>query len=152
MITLERVAHDSSFGTLGKLTIKGEVFWTIEQDWENNLPFKSCIPNGEYYLFKYNSPKYGKCYIMENESLNVAKYKKEGVKRFACLVHPANKASQLQGCIAPGLKIGMLGDELAVLNSRKALERIHGLLETEKHSTIPHTINIISKFPAFIEE
>lgn len=150
MITLERVAHDKSFGTLGKLTIGDEEFWTIEQDWENNLPYKSCIPNGEYYLFEYDSPKYGKCYIMENESLNVTKYKKNDVKRFGCLIHPANKASQLQGCIAPGLKVGMLGDELAVLSSRDALKRIKELLKTD--SSIPHTIHITSDFPSFNEE
>ncbi len=149
-ITLRRVAHDKSFGTLGKLQIGDEVFPVIEQDWENNEPYKSCIPNGEYYLWSHDSPKYGECYIMENESLGVSKYKNNNIKRFACLIHPANKASQLQGCIAPGLKIGVLDDELAVLSSRKAMARIKELLG--KTSDRPHTIHITTDFPEFIEE
>ena len=149
-ITLERIAHDKSFGTLGKLYIGDEVFPTIEQDWENNEPYKSCVPNGEYYLWAYNSPKYGDCYIIENESLNVAKYKKNNIKRFGCLIHPANKASQLQGCIAPGMKIGVLDGDLAVLSSRNALGRIHELLKS--NSSAPHTIHITSNFPMFTEE
>lgn len=149
-LTLERFAHHPVIGTFGILHVAGEQFYTVEQDWENNEPYKSCVPEGEYYLFPHDSPKYGKCYIIENESLNVAKYKTTDVKRFGCLIHPANKASQLQGCIAPGLDLGIIDGVLAVTSSRKALAQIQDLLDVRV--AVPHTLHITSRFPTFTEE
>lgn len=147
-VILERFAHSPLHGTFGILTVDGESFYTVEQDWENNEPFKSCIPNGEYKLLPHDSPKYGSCFIIENEALNVSKYKKDGVKRYGCLIHPANKASQLQGCVAPGVSIGMLDNELAVLGSRKAFNIIKTLLNSDEI----HTLIITAQFPTFTEE
>lgn len=149
-ITLERVAHDPSFGTLGKLYIGDKIFYTVEQDWENNQPYKSCIPNGEYYLFPHTSPRFGECYIMENTSLGVTKNNTSTSKRFGCLIHSANYASQLQGCIAPGLQYGFFNGALGVSSSRKAMGQIAELLGRDLSR--PHTINIVSNFPTFIED
>lgn len=148
-ITLLRVAHNSEFGTLGILTVGGKQFYTVEQDWENNQPNISCIPNGEYYLQPYDSQRFGKCYIMHNESLGVAKYRTRTSARFGCLMHSANTASQLRGCIAPGLAFGMIDGQLGVTSSRKAMMQIAEVLGRE--TTRPHTIHITSEFPSFLE-
>lgn len=43
--------------------------------------------------------------------------------RSRILIHAANKASELLGCIAPGLALGFIAGELAVLQSKLALSR-----------------------------
>jgi len=94
-------------GTLGELYNEG-VFqcYMIGQPWRDNRPFVSCVPVGTYDLIPHNSPHLGKCVAMVNHDLNVYETQAEaqaaGGGRYACLVHPANWSSQLQGCFAPG--------------------------------------------------
>ncbi len=77
---------NNEFGTFSKWTIGSHEFDTVEQDWENNTPYKSCIPNGEYILTFHISPHHGECYILENLALGVGKDEGDA-KRFGCLIH-----------------------------------------------------------------
>ena len=43
-------------------------------------------------------------------------------------LHAANKASELLGCIAPGLSMDIFGGEIGVTSSRKALEEFMAAL------------------------
>jgi hypothetical protein len=49
-------------------------------------------------------------------------------ERTHILIHAANLASQLNGCIAPGVKLGCLNDKWAVLSSRNAMSRLKNSL------------------------
>lgn len=79
-------------GTNGKLYTNGSFqCYTIELPWEDNLPQRSCIPEGRYELKKRYSTRFGQHLLVEN------------VKgRELILLHPANDAlKELRGCIAP---------------------------------------------------
>jgi len=99
-----------------------EVCCFVEKEWRNNKPFESCVPEGEYDLVPHNSPKYGECYALVAETLGVTV---NGPSiRTACLVHIANKPSQLVGCAAPGLSFGFLVGEWCVSSSRLAFNAL----------------------------
>jgi hypothetical protein len=130
MIILERFCDHPSLGTLGEIYIHGTFFcFTIEQPYRDNKPFKSSIPVGEYKLIQYDSPTYGDSLAFYNPLLNVMVYKDDAQEndRYACLIHSANWASQLQGCVALGSSISW-GDHkgesnIMVTNSKSTLKR-----------------------------
>jgi hypothetical protein len=144
-ITLDRFCHNE-FGTFGKLCIGPHKFYTVEQDWENNKPNLSCVPNGTYNLRYFNSERHGATYIMSNGDLGVSEFKGQA-KRFGCLIHSANLASQLEGCIAPGLRLGFYRNQWSVSSSGDAMKIILSLLgEVDSH-----VLTIGSNFPHFKE-
>jgi len=131
-MSLKIVRSYTDNGTFGKLYDDQNNFicHTVEQVWKNNQPFKSCIPEGEYTLVRYASNKYGKTFALVAPYLNVYAYEATDCNaRYACLIHAANYAGQLQGCIAPGDKLGVVNNEWAVLNSKKTLNRIYDILK-----------------------
>lgn len=144
-LKLKRQSHNE-FGTFGNLEIDNVILQTVEPQWLNNKPFFSCIPNGIYDLEYYESTRHGGSYILSNLDLGVGKTKGE-TRRFACLIHIANLASQLQGCIAPGLKLSVYKGQWSVRSSGDAMDTIIKLLGKTKK----HTIEISSDFPGFIE-
>lgn len=115
--------------TIGRLASKsGEIIcYTVERPWHNNEPFISCVPEGEYNVTKHASPKFGETLIVLNQERGVG-FSKNGSDRYGILFHVANVASELQGCIAPGLEIRNLRIkdyyELGVGQSKKAMERL----------------------------
>lgn len=100
---------------------------TIEPPWKDNEPFISCVPEGVYRVWPYQSGKFGPAYILENRRLEVGRYEGDA-KRYGILIHPANAPSQLRGCIAPGLRATeMVIDgrkQKAVSDSRAAMDRL----------------------------
>jgi hypothetical protein len=111
-------------GTPGVLRFGIQAVRTMELPWRNNERGISCIPVGAYKLVWSRSPKMGMCYhvtLVEGRN-NV-------------LMHAANFAgntelgyiTELQGCIAPCTRIGILQNakgrmQLAGLVSRPALK------------------------------
>lgn len=97
-------------GMIGQLRLGGKVWWTIERERGDEFP---CIPAGVYPLKLdwYHAGNYA-----VYEVLNVP-------NRSRILVHAANRETDLRGCIAPGLTLGVLEGRLAVLASKKALEQ-----------------------------
>ena len=89
-LTLIRTYHPK--GTNGTLYTNGEkVCHTIELPWKENLPQRSCIPEGRYELQWRWSARF-KHHLLVTGVPN----------RSLILVHPANDAQQeLRGCIAP---------------------------------------------------
>ena len=111
--TMERWA-DGPFGVFADLkTSAGLELYTVERGWRNNEPFVSCIPAGTYGIHKGDFR--GKYPDLELDVGAVP-------GRSAIEIHRANLATSLQGCIAPGLRLGLLGDAWAVISSQKALE------------------------------
>ena len=120
--TLCRYFQDEQ-ATLGCFRVQGTkapLFWTVERPWLNNEVGKSCIPEGRYLVKPFSGMKYKDVYEVTNV-----------VGRTAILLHAANKASQLQGCIAPGLSTGYMDDELAVMSSQAALNKIITITDYE---------------------
>ena len=95
-ILLQRISDDG-IQTLGKAVIQDEHgnvylrFVTLELPWKNNQRLISCIPPGEYEMFRRHSEKYGSHFHI----LNVP-------GRDMILIHTANFKRELKGCIAPG--------------------------------------------------
>jgi hypothetical protein len=79
-------------GTNGTLVYEGKIICkTIELPWKDNLCKVSCIPEGEYFLEKRYSSRFG----WHLEIIDVP-------NRSLILFHPANNAlKELRGCIAP---------------------------------------------------
>lgn len=113
-------------GTPGTLSFGTQVVGTMELPWRNNTKKLSCIPLGTYRCIWSRSSKFGMCYhVMDVPG------------RSSVLIHAANLAgdillgydTQLQGCIAPCMKLGFLRNkagamQLAGLVSRPALLRL----------------------------
>jgi len=126
--------HRSYFphGTFGILTDDNgnEFLKTVEREWKNNQPSISCVPEGEYRLVPHQSPKYGKCYALEAPELGVTI---NGPSlRTHCLFHAANLPEQLEGCVAPGMRFGVVSNKWAVLESKVARDHLMSYLGGEE--------------------
>ena len=79
-------------GTQGTLEWNGNLIcYTIELPWLQNQKRVSCVPEGEYFLQKRYSPKFGWHLHLQDVP-----------GRDLILIHPANNAAtELLGCIAP---------------------------------------------------
>ena len=106
-------------GTFGTFVLEdGTSYHSLELPWRSNMNGVSCIPPGEYTCHWIYSPKHGECY----QVMDV-------LGRSMIEIHSANFAgdaskgyiSQLLGCIALGLSVGVLNGQLAVLNSKGAI-------------------------------
>ena len=122
MINITRFAL---FGdrTLGRLKIDDLELWTIERPWINNVPFKSCIPTGQYKVKRTNSPRFGPGTWQVQDVPD----------RTHILFHVANTSADVVGCIGCG--ISLYPDLNGVGNSRKAMAKfdsyLAGLDETD---------------------
>lgn len=119
-LRLERFAH-TPWGTLGMLYLPyaGVSFPTIEPRWEHNAKGKSCIPAGDYYLEQRPSPIVARS---SGGEFNVGWEVKDVPNRSLIMLHPANWASELQGCIAPGRAHVVMNGRPGVSASRAAFK------------------------------
>lgn len=146
ILKLKRFGSIPKFGTWGELTIRGEVFATVEQPWADNTPFKSCIPDGVYTLEPHESKKYGYTWAMVNKQNRVYHYDDPNARRFACLIHSGNFAHQVQGCIALGREIDYIQGYLGVTNSRASMDKLRNLLSgVERHTIEIEGLNLPNK-------
>jgi len=143
-ITLERFADVPSMGTLSTVYIDDNTFcYAIEQNWQDNQPFVSCVPDGEYVLDEFHSGRYGHTFALVNAGKNVYANKADGFlekDRYACLLHKANWSHELQGCIAFGqdIRCGKKSDkfsnQLMVTNSRVTTNTILDMLKDSENN------------------
>lgn len=119
---LTRYYHPDA--TLGELIIGSKTLVTVERPWAENKPNISCIPEGLYNVERVKSPKFGDVWEV-----------KDVTGRTHILFHSANRAKELQGCIAPGLTL----NGLAVQGSRDAMrvidEQCSGINSFKLHIT-----------------
>lgn len=98
----------SSPATFGRLYIGTHSWLTVERSGTGVHP---CIPVGTYPLVLDTYHKGG-----------YPAYEVRGVTgRSRILIHAANRASELEGCIAPGNILGLFNGEIGVTASRDAL-------------------------------
>lgn len=107
--TLTRFAptKDGVFGRLGPWT-------TVEEEWQNNTPFVSCVPAASYLCKRVDSPKFGDTF----ELVDVP-------GRTHVLLHALNTEEGTQGCIGLAVRLGVLHvrDE----DSREMVWKLAGL-------------------------
>ena len=132
--------------TLYKLQVREQVFDAIGQPDNHDTPNASCIPLGVYQLVPHDTAAHPETWAMVNPELGVTHEPDDIIPddckyphRFACLIHPANFARQLQGCFAPGMGRSMAGGMWMVTDSRMAFGKIQAILEP---MTIGHTLTI----------
>lgn len=137
--------------TQGELLVNGVKLFTIEQPWNNNEHGKSCVPDGTYDLVPYFSNKHHTwTWCLHNAALGIwatpdmIPVYAEANGRSVCEIHSANVASELQGCIAPGLGHGILEGQQAVLNSKSAIKVLVDALapDGEIENAHGHTLQI----------
>ena len=151
MIKLTRLDHrylgvhdiDKQFGVM---VVDGKPLTTLERPWVPSGKYPagescvSCVPSGEYSLIKAHSPKYGgDMFYLENRDLGVVlreEEKRQSWHRWGCMFHPANWVRQINGCVAAGITIAMIGDDMGVTESRKANTILHNYLDKQSDPRI----------------
>ena len=111
-----QLIRDSDDGecTLGRMYCEGDFMcYTIERPWKNNKRRVSCIPEGTYPL---TTKEYGRFWDKYNKPIPILE---DTDPRSEILIHPANYAKDLAGCIALGDSKG----EQAVWNSVKTWKK-----------------------------
>lgn len=136
-LILERYSYGPT-ETEGRLYVDDHVFFTIEDPWNNNTPFASCIPEGVYDLEPHTRGSGNDVWCMVNHDLNIyhwlPKSQHDGVKRDLCLIHKGNWETDIEGCVAPGINRLIMvnpktGDpELSVTSSGRAMKTIQDTL------------------------
>lgn len=141
-LTLRREFRPPPDCTLGIMEVADQKFCTIELPWiaspnpenKGGVKGKSCVPLGTYKLVRHVSPsKYpSRTFALVNPDLDVLHYEGDDndpdEDRATCLIHAANFARQLQGCIALGGSHTHVNGEYMVTNSRKAMDRFMSLV------------------------
>ena len=128
-IIIEREPGNGCTGSQvqGKDKATCELFRGIEQPWRNNKPFASCIPAGLYVLLPWSSPKYSDVWAFFGGEVGL--HKGQGGARYACLIHIANYASQVSGCLGLGMAAGITsGGKNAVWRSGDAIKEFRTLM------------------------
>lgn len=106
-------------GTIGVLRIDGIAFCaTLELPDRENKSNESCIPEGDYFCGRVQSPKYGATYGV----LDVP-------GRSHILFHAGNTIQDTKGCILLGESFGKLGESRAVLNSGRTFRLFKNICE-----------------------
>lgn len=118
----------------GVIKFGGYQLYSMERPWipgpefPSGKPSESCVPVGEYDLVKALSPKYGTdMYYLVNEENGVFLRKEdrtEDWQRWGCMFHPANWVHQINGCVAAGERIGMIGSKFGIGASRSAIRQL----------------------------
>ena len=85
----------------------------------------SCVPAGTYELALHDTMDHRKTFALVNPDLGVVADPQPGM-RSDILIHPANWAWQLEGCIAPGMGQQLNGQTWMVTNSVEAMTELQG--------------------------
>lgn len=130
---LQRIWQDEK-STVGTLTNeKGPVCWAVELPWRENLSGISCIPAGTYPLTIRYTPT-------RKDHLLIS----DVPKRSGILIHIANNATELRGCIGPGLGVyDWSSSGWGVQSSALALQRILKLYREAADARVGEQVIIV---------
>lgn len=135
-VTLVRF-ESSDQGTFGRIHFEDNSYYTLELPWRDNRNDISCIPTGTY-----------SCHMTMSNRFRRMLYLVSPVHgRFAIRIHSANLAgdrdkgflSHLNGCIALGEKIGVMGKQKALFVSQPAVRKFHEIMQEK-----PFTLEVIN--------
>jgi hypothetical protein len=100
--------------TLGYLSLRERKWPSLELPWVPSplspagMKGHSCVPPGEYRLVPHSTEAHPRVWALINPSLDIYHFDwdvplaRRGLARTVCLIHVANWASELEGCIAIG--------------------------------------------------
>ncbi len=119
-ILITRIRQDDDVQTLGHLTVFDglkKIFEcsTLELPWKDNKTNVSCIPEGSYWLEKYNSPSKGEVFLFSN------------VKgRTMVEIHKGNFNRDILGCVLVGQGFSDIDRDgyLDVHTSKRTMEKL----------------------------
>lgn len=126
--------------TLGTIDSFGRRLQTMERPWVPSADSVagtkgvSCVAPGRYRLERHSSDAHQNVWALVNPSLDVYHFESEvprerrGKARTAVLIHSANWAEELRGCIAPGKERVRQGGVWMVQRSRDALNEFRNIL------------------------
>lgn len=110
-------------GTFGVIIFENIPFaLTLEREWLDNRPSingvpGSCIPAGEYFCKRVNSPNFGNTFEV-----------KAVPNRSHILFHKGNLDDDTHGCILVGEEFGNIGKRSGVLKSKKGYDEFMAIL------------------------
>ena len=140
------LSRDSATSTevTGILTVGEYLLHSIERPWipeyPGGKPFKSCVPAGRYLLQRHTrGPKNNHDIVPALTNPGHAVFYRKAdrsVGRFKILIHSANWAHQVAGCIAPGLAHQESEKGPMVTESRKAMSIIMEYLGEDRSEII----------------
>lgn len=140
--------------TLGYLYAGPLKLATIEDAWrpdpdgpggQKREPGKpeSCVPDGLYRLATHNGTAWKNVWALVNVTLGIYRHEADipvGQKygRCECLIHSGNTDDSVMGCIAVGMRHGVLNGRRWVYESRDALDNLRALLNatTDSHQLL----------------
>lgn len=129
--------------TQGILTAGSLRLATLERPWipdplhNGGLSFESCVPEGLYKLVQHFRPTGELCLALVNSDNNVYHYEPNwGHGRYLILIHAANYAHEVVGCIAPGLARTIYNNRVMVTSSREAMRRLHSVVDFDRDHTL----------------
>lgn len=113
-------------GTFGKILLPEYVIYTIERPWLNNKPYISCIPPGEYKaeLSHYYRGGYDTFEIKNVPERSLIKF------------HKASFATDVQGCVGLGLRIGAVDNRWGVFDCDEAMSAFMKILTDIQEMTV----------------
>ena len=114
--------------TLGVLAVGEVQYQTMERPQANSDHV--CVPEGEYQLVRHDTPHHPKTWALVNQSLGVVHHADplHPEWRSEILIHPANRVSELLGCIAPGMSRSYISGEWMVTQSVRAFTAIQAVM------------------------
>jgi len=123
IVRLERFGYDV-FATWGRIFVPGclSPYFTVERPWAYNARSVSCIPTGMYHLKRHDSEAHPCSWVIVG--LGVSRYEFANEPRFGCLIHAANFAHEVEGCIGVGDSITSLNGGVGVSRSKATLKRL----------------------------
>lgn len=145
-LTRELMTPACCRGVLEVLSPDGEMtsrLFTIEKPWIPHsdgglagVPFRSCVGAGTYALSPYLRPNGDKVWVLSNPALDVFRLDtdipdaRKAKGRFLILIHIANRARDVVGCIGPGRSWRTESDgTVMVTSSRDAMGDLHKALD-----------------------
>lgn len=123
LLELKRLSFTKigTFGVLSKVTGDGSYPWmvTLEDPWNNNEPFKSCIPAGVYTCKRayYNAGKYWTFEVTGVDG------------RTHILFHIGNTILNTEGCILLGDSFNSSGISLSQMAHEDFMKRLENFSE-----------------------
>lgn len=140
--------------TLGWMHYNGLKLATIERPWipvrehKGGKPRESCVPDGNYKLIRHSSNQFPDVVALINEELDVYYQPSNRPGRYTILIHQGNWVRNVIGCIAIGMRHGVLQGERAVLESGKALNELRASFANGLPSLTIRAIEGTSEFTA----
>lgn len=125
-LTIKRTAY-TQYGTFGALALKSSLAEdgvpfavTLEDPWNDNAPFDSCIPTGTYRCVRVLSPRFNDTFeITEVES------------RDHILFHKGNTEKDTVGCVLVGEQYEKIAGVPGIAHSGKGYGEFMDMLEGE---------------------